>query len=244
MNITNNKSSQKSSRPPKHPNTGYRASKMPIRRQIEVKQCKENLSNQKLHFNLQSTNDFPLNPQKQRKNSNASTDDDENSPFNQRHLIKSKENQYSQSSYTFENISLDDILCIKLSNNSNNKSYLSKYKTEICVSFSIYGECKFGVSCAYAHGEQELRPKINISDNYKTKLCKQFSETHKCRYGDRCWFIHSRCADNKNVSYSLILLENCNLFYQKQNALSEEDASYLSIVKTKRLPIFQRISSL
>lgn len=127
----------------------------------------------------------------------------------------------------------------KLRNNQTSDQF--KFKTEICIPFSIYGTCRFGDACAYAHGENELRPKLNLSANYKTKLCKQYSETHQCEFGDRCWFIHSRCLEIKNAKYSMILMENCNLSYRKLNSLEKLDSPYTSIVKTKRLLIFEKI---
>jgi hypothetical protein len=69
-------------------------------------------------------------------------------------------------------------------NNNNNKKkfikfsddhndFKTKYKTEICHYWEMYGKCKYGDSCAFAHGNDELN-KRKMSSNYKTKLCKQF----------------------------------------------------------------------
>ncbi|OMJ95119.1 hypothetical protein SteCoe_1662 [Stentor coeruleus] len=64
-----------------------------------------------------------------------------------------------------------------------------KYKTEICRNWEL-GSCEFGHSCAFAHGQDELRGKANMGSNYKTKKCKQFHEQGYCIYGNRCQFRH------------------------------------------------------
>ncbi|KAL7075963.1 hypothetical protein ACQ4LE_004225 [Meloidogyne hapla] len=40
-----------------------------------------------------------------------------------------------------------------------------KYKTTLCNSFVHYGECKYGISCLFAHGQDELRRMPKFSDN-------------------------------------------------------------------------------
>ena len=49
--------------------------------------------------------------------------------------------------------------------------YEIKKKTELCRNFEIYGKCKFGDSCSYAHGRDELQKKTHVPTNFKTKLC-------------------------------------------------------------------------
>ena len=46
----------------------------------------------------------------------------------------------------------------------------------------MYGECKFGENCAFAHGDSELKQR-KLTFNYKTKPCKQFFELGYCSYG-------------------------------------------------------------
>jgi len=36
------------------------------------------------------------------------------------------------------------------------QQYESKKKTELCRNFEMYGQCKFGNTCSYAHGEHQL----------------------------------------------------------------------------------------
>mmetsp|Transcript_52811 Transcript_52811/g.60474 ORF Transcript_52811/g.60474 Transcript_52811/m.60474 type:complete len:242 (+) Transcript_52811:481-1206(+) len=72
------------------------------------------------------------------------------------------------------------------------KDYKLKYKTEICKNWEVYGSCKFGSSCAFAHGQHEIRRKIHLHDNYRTKQCKSFFQTGFCIYGSRCQFLHDK----------------------------------------------------
>ena len=55
----------------------------------------------------------------------------------------------------------------------------------------MYGECKFGENCAFAHGDSELKQR-KLTFNYKTKPCKQFFELGYCSYGSRCQFSHRK----------------------------------------------------
>jgi len=239
------KDSQIFGKPPKHPSSGNKSNIKSPKRLIDAIDYKENLNKENVPYYSKNIDVSPIKTKKNRPISIVSTDDDdERSPFNQRNQIGCKENNCNQYLEALgKKSSINETPSIIVSNKVNEKPFISKYKTEICVPFSIYGICKYGSSCAYAHGEQELRPKINLSENYKTKLCKQFSETQQCQYGDRCWFIHSRCISDMNPSYSLILTENCNLVYQKELTLGQVEVPYLSIVKTQRLPIFQKITA-
>jgi len=72
-----------------------------------------------------------------------------------------------------------------------------KYKTEVCKYWAEYGFCQFGDQCAFAHGKDEIRQKLHISNNYKTKKCVQFHENGYCPYGVRCQFIHCLRKDTQ-----------------------------------------------
>lgn len=69
--------------------------------------------------------------------------------------------------------------------------YKKKYKTEICKNYEFRGNCQWGDSCSFAHGQQELRTKTHINLHYKSKLCKQFFESGFCSYGYRCQYLHN-----------------------------------------------------
>ena len=135
----------------------------------------------------------------------------------------------------------------KLAKWKNNKrsedtnDFKIKWKTEICHYWEMNGFCKFGDSCAFAHGIDELN-KRKMSKNYKTKPCKQFFELGYCTYGIRCQFSHKllkECEDKKSgeskneVSYSKILSD----FNNSSNQISYE------IVKRPRLMTFENITS-
>ena len=119
-------------------------------------------------------------------------------------------------------------------------NFKTKWKTEICRYWEMYGECKFGENCAFAHGDSELKQK-NLTFNYKTKPCKQFFELGYCSYGSRCQFSHrkdstgAKSDDGKgkdNVSYLKVLkeLENDN------NSVSHE------LIERPRLSAFENIT--
>jgi len=64
------------------------------------------------------------------------------------------------------------------------------FKTEVCRSWQELGDCPYGDSCQFAHGQQELRVRPMIHKKYKTVRCKKFLAGH-CPYGSRCCFVHS-----------------------------------------------------
>ena len=117
-------------------------------------------------------------------------------------------------------------------------NFKTKWKTEICRYWEMYGECKFGDNCAFAHGDSELKQR-KMTFNYKTKLCKQFFELGYCSYGTRCQFSHKRedlqkqKNENDNVSYWKIIEE----FLSEDSQISHE------LVKRPRLMTFENITS-
>ena len=114
---------------------------------------------------------------------------------------------------------------------SNN--YKTKWKTEMCHYWEMYGTCKFGDSCAFAHGAEELNQR-KMSLNYKTKPCKQFFELGYCTYGVRCQFSHKMLKEfpeEDKISYMKILRELNN----EKSLISHE------IVQRPRLMTFENI---
>ena len=117
-------------------------------------------------------------------------------------------------------------------------NFKAKWKTEICRYWEMYGECKYGDNCAFAHGDSELKQR-KMTFNYKTKPCKQFFELGYCSYGSRCQFCHKK-EDTKSqkdeksdkVSYLKIIEE----LLSKENKISHE------LVKRPRLMTFENIT--
>jgi len=106
----------------------------------------------------------------------------------------------------------------------------------MCHYWEMYGTCKYGNSCAFAHGSDELN-KRKMSSNYKTKLCKQFFELGYCAYGVRCQFSHKKIKESpedeeNKISYTKIL----NEFNGGNNLISHE------IIKRPRLMTFEDIT--
>ncbi|XP_029964983.1 mRNA decay activator protein ZFP36L1 [Salarias fasciatus] len=92
-------------------------------------------------------------------------------------------------------ISQSDISPIALnasssSSSSSTSSSSSRYKTELCRSFTESGLCKYGGKCQFAHGPEELRD-LNRHPKYKTELCRTFHTIGFCPYGIRCHFVHN-----------------------------------------------------
>lgn len=50
---------------------------------------------------------------------------------------------------------------------------------------------QISLKCSFAHGKQELKTKIHLSNNYKTKPCKQYFFQGVCSYGYRCQYLHN-----------------------------------------------------
>ena len=124
-------------------------------------------------------------------------------------------------------------------------NFRTKWKTEICRNWEMYGECKYGNNCSFAHGDSELKQR-KISFNYKTKPCKQFFELGYCSYGIRCQFSHKKddflrdknekngiCCDNNKISYLKIIKE---FLSDDNNNIS------LELVKRPRLKTFENIT--
>ncbi|XP_056905826.1 mRNA decay activator protein ZFP36L1 isoform X2 [Takifugu flavidus] len=73
---------------------------------------------------------------------------------------------------------------------SSVSSSSSRYKTELCRSFTESGFCKYGGKCQFAHGAEELRD-LNRHPKYKTEPCRTFHTIGFCPYGVRCHFVHN-----------------------------------------------------
>uniref|UniRef100_A0A3Q3KMI4 mRNA decay activator protein ZFP36 n=1 Tax=Mastacembelus armatus TaxID=205130 RepID=A0A3Q3KMI4_9TELE len=66
----------------------------------------------------------------------------------------------------------------------------TRYKTELCTSYSTTGFCKYAERCQFAHGLHELHVPFR-HPKYKTELCRSYHSTGYCYYGSRCLFVHS-----------------------------------------------------
>lgn len=77
--------------------------------------------------------------------------------------------------------------------------YVHKFRTEMCRNWQLYGKCKYGDECSYAHDKNMMMVKTEVSVNYKTKLCKKYSANGYCPYGVRCQFIHDQSEQTPQV---------------------------------------------
>ena len=85
---------------------------------------------------------------------------------------------------------------LKASKSSNINN--SKYKTELCRSWTETGHCKYDEKCQFAHGQSDLRS-VRRHPKYKTELCRSFHATNLCPYGVRCMFIHNVEKDKEKL---------------------------------------------
>ncbi|XP_037631999.1 mRNA decay activator protein ZFP36L1 isoform X1 [Sebastes umbrosus] len=83
------------------------------------------------------------------------------------------------------------------SSTSSVSSSSSRYKTELCRSFTESGLCKYGGKCQFAHGLDELRD-LNRHPKYKTEPCRTFHTIGFCPYGIRCHFVHNNEEEMKH----------------------------------------------
>ncbi|KAM8904262.1 mRNA decay activator protein ZFP36L1 isoform 2-T2 [Spinachia spinachia] len=96
-------------------------------------------------------------------------------------------------------LSQSDISPAALNTSSASTSSVSssRYKTELCRSFSESGLCKYGGKCQFAHGLDELRDQ-NRHPKYKTEPCRTFHTIGFCPYGIRCHFVHNNEEEMKH----------------------------------------------
>ncbi|XP_077422170.1 mRNA decay activator protein ZFP36L2-A [Vanacampus margaritifer] len=87
------------------------------------------------------------------------------------------------------------------SSTSANSSTSTRYKTELCRSFTENGTCKYGGKCQFAHGAEELRD-LSRHPKYKTEPCRTFHTIGFCPYGIRCHFVHNNEEENNYLSRS------------------------------------------
>lgn len=109
-------------------------------------------------------------------------------------------------------------------------SFKAKFKTEMCKFWELNKTCRFGDSCAFAHGLGEIRQKVVFSNTYKTKRCKQFFESGYCLYGTRCQFLH------------FFSQKGCIFFSYKRALKSYSETCNLS-KEVRQLEVFTRIKS-
>lgn len=83
----------------------------------------------------------------------------------------------------------------------------SRYKTELCRTFSESGRCRYGAKCQFAHGLGELR-QANRHPKYKTELCHKFYLQGRCPYGSRCHFIHNLSEDQAARGHPHVLRQS------------------------------------
>ena len=108
----------------------------------------------------------------------------------------------------------------------------SKFKTELCSTFSETGFCPYGNKCRFAHGKDELFERSVNHPNYRRSDCNAFHSNGYCNYGIRCHFRH---YENKEI-------ENTPRSYYTYLLKLYDDSTFLEKRKFKRLKIFEYIT--
>jgi len=76
----------------------------------------------------------------------------------------------------------------------------SLHKTELCTHWMLTSTCNFKGKCYFAHGIDELRKRVRLS-NYKTKPCVDCPpQKGRCSFGSRCNYCHPGEAIRRAVS--------------------------------------------
>lgn len=60
--------------------------------------------------------------------------------------------------------------------------FKQKAKTELCKFWMTTRKCKYGESCAFAHGEHELQKKTHVASKYRMTHCSAYAQG-SCFYG-------------------------------------------------------------
>jgi len=141
------------------------------------------------------------------------------------------------------NEGIEDYAGYYIKKKSFENEFKLKYKTEKCKYWELKKECKFGESCAFAHGDEDIRDRIISSTNYKTKKCKQFFDAGYCPYGSRCQFLHGQRSyhsnNKKNNRLNIYSPKNLFSFNKIFNFL---DSSETALSKRSRLKTFQNLT--
>ena len=142
-------------------------------------------------------------------------------------------------------LNLDQVDNINI-NTHNGVENDPKYRTELCKNWILTGQCKFGNRCIFAHGEEELRKKMHLTENFKSRLCQVFHKKGYCAYGTRCQFLHTHINVDRKYQKSYVNLIRTNINYVnkviKETQNNEELLKYINIHPRHRLPIFLKIS--
>eukprot|EP00477_Mikrocytos_mackini_P002291 GAHX01002530.1.p1 GENE.GAHX01002530.1~~GAHX01002530.1.p1 ORF type:complete len:141 (-),score=20.00 GAHX01002530.1:93-515(-) len=62
-------------------------------------------------------------------------------------------------------------------------------RTQICFNWKFKRECQYGVECKFAHGPEQLNPRIRIQ-NYKSKPCVDLATGKGCQFKNKCSYAH------------------------------------------------------
>jgi hypothetical protein len=93
----------------------------------------------------------------------------------------------------------------------------SKFKTELCKSFTDTEFCAYGNKCRFAHGKKEMFEKQIDHPKYRKNDCVTFHTNGFCNYGQRCHFRHNELRQLNEITrsyYSFLIqilpLDNIN----------------------------------
>lgn len=80
------------------------------------------------------------------------------------------------------------------------------YKSMPCAYFTLFGYCKKGDFCTYAHGNHELKPIQKV-----TVCCLRYHRAGFCQFGPKCLYTHETEQSKQwIIDYVLRLSKRCS----------------------------------
>ena len=127
--------------------------------------------------------------------------------------------------------------------------YRVKIKTELCKFWKRGEQCPFIGKCAFAHGKEELKKKVHVTQHYRQTLCHSYHKPgYYCLYGERCQFAHLKYDfsdfHQMRTPYQNLLKENTDIMTQRLEQAENPDITLFNVAMTSkpRLQVFQDIT--
>lgn len=107
------------------------------------------------------------------------------------------------------------------------------FKTELCKNYTELRMCKYGESCQFAHGPEELR-EVKHHNSWRTKTCAAWLQGG-CTYGSRCCYAHERKGDMGQPFECNPKLEDRQLLRETPSGLENLDLSDLRLQPSSKI---------
>jgi len=108
------------------------------------------------------------------------------------------------------------------------------YKTELCRSFQATRTCPYGLECRFAHGINELAPRIFEKNVFKTEQCLHFKKEGRCKFGTRCRYLHDEVRIQLNDKVTVLYSETEAIL----RGITHNDDGTISVQSHAYYPVF------